>query len=486
MDFLTDGRGYSVGAALVVVVIVLMQWRVILSASLIGIFCTGTLAFTILGLLIMPWVRAHLPLWFPRLQLDGITGCDYLYADLLMVGGLALVLTAYQASHALCNRGRLCRVGPRLTAPMRTSRVDFSLAALVTATMVALAASVALMVQYRSQIAMGLIEGFLGANPVAMFVARREVGENYALFQLVQNVLPYYAVAMWLVWRVTGHRRIRRAALVVCLASAVMLVFLFQKRPLLVFLLMLGLLSAWRPSWRRGLGHGQRPARPRASATRIVLFGSSLFALLCVLYFFSTTVTRGAPGGLMEAACTLGEIALTRVVGRLALPVPMYTHVFPTIHDYYGLSNVGLFGRLWGAEFFPDTFYVFSVFSNSGISGSAAVPALGDFYGQFGFTGWFIGACLIGVALQWGDSILVRVRDRPSGVLLIMAAMAFAYYLTQANLPRALLGYGGVVFLAQWLLLVPACLSRTWRRARPVAPAGAASAAEGATPAGRR
>ena len=89
-----------------------------------------------------------------------------------------------------------------------------------------------------------------------------------------------------------------------------------------------------------------------------------------------------------------------------------------------------MFGRLWGAEFFPDTFYVFSVFSSSSLSGSAAVPALGDFYGQFGFAGWFIGACLLGVALQWADSGLVRMRDRPSGVLLIIAAMTFTYYLT--------------------------------------------------------
>jgi len=464
----------------------LAQWRVILSASLIGVFCTGTLVFTIVGLLLMPWMRPYLPTWFPRLQLEAIGGQDYLYADLLMVGGLALVLMAYQASHALAHHGRLCRTGPRLTALMRTSRVDFSLPALLVATLAALAASVALMLQYRSQIEVGLVEGFLGANPLAMFVARREVGENYALFQLVQNVLPYYAVAMWLVWRVTGHRPIRGAALVACTAAAVMLVFLFQKRPLLVFLLMLGLLSAWGPSWRRALERRRRSVRPRASAVRVVLFGSLLFALLCVLYFFSTTVVRGAPGGLVGAVGTLGQIALTRVVGRLALPVPMYTHVFPGIHEHYGLSNVGLLGRLWGAEFFPDTFYVFSVFSNSGISGSAAVPALGDFYGQFGFTGWFVGACLLGVALQWGDSVLVRVRDRPSGVLLIMAAMIFAYYLTQANLPRALLGYGGVVFLAQWLLLAPACLRRTWRRTRPVAQTGVASAAEGATPASRR
>lgn len=485
MDFLSDGRGYSIGAALIVAIIIVVQRRVIFSASLIGIFSTGTLIFTIIGLLVMPWMRPYLPIWFPRLHLQGLTGHDYLYADLLMVGGLVLVLASYQASHALSHHGRLCQAGPRLTGPMGTARVDFSVPALFAATLVALAASVALMLQYRSQIAVGLLEGFLGANPLAMFVARREVGENYALFQLVQNILPYYAVALWLAWRVTGHRPIRRAALMACIAAAVMLLFLFQKRPLLVFLMMLGLLSAWGPSWRRKPERRQRTGRPRAAA-RALLFGAALFALLCVLYYFSTTVVRGAPDGIVGSAGTLGQIALIRVIGRLALPVPMYTHVFPGIHEHYGLSNVGMFGRLWGAEFFPDTFYVFSVFSSSSLSGSAAVPALGDFYGQFGFAGWFIGACLLGVALQWADSGLVRMRDRPSGVLLIIAAMTFTYYLTQANLPRALLGYGGVVFLVQWLLLAPACLRRTRRRARPVTPEGAASAAGGSTPAGPR
>ncbi|HQK94958.1 MAG TPA: hypothetical protein PLD23_15720, partial [Armatimonadota bacterium] len=103
---------------------------------------------------------------------------------------------------------------------------------------------------------------------------------------------------------------------------------------------------------------------------------------------------------------------------------------------------------------------------------------LGDFYGQFGFLGWFIGACVLGVLLQCADSILVTVRDRPSGVLLVVAGMTFAYYLTQANLPRAALGYGGVLYLLQWLSLAPGSLRAMWVRPRRP-PAYRLSAARG-------
>lgn len=299
-----------------------------------------------------------------------------------------------------------------------------------------------------------------------MFAVRRSIDSNYPLIVMTRTILPFYCVALWLAWRVTGRRWVRRFAIGVTAASLVMLFSIFAKGALVAYLLMLAGLGAWGYH-RRGVSRSSRPGEPFPVPTRrLALYATGAFVVLCLFYYVSTPAARHAGKGPLSAVGTVLSISLTRLFGRLSLEMPMYTHIFPDVHEHYGLTNIGLFNRLWGTEFFPDTFYVFSAFSDSAVAGSAAVPALGDFYGQFGFLGWFIGACVLGVLLQGADSVLVTVRDRPSGVLLVMAGMTFAYYLTQANLPRAALGYGGGLYLIQWLSLAPGPLRRIWGRSR--------------------
>ncbi|HOS91889.1 MAG TPA: hypothetical protein PLQ54_01120 [Armatimonadota bacterium] len=475
---LEDGRAYAMGAAAIMVLLIVAQRRLIFSPSVLGVYCTATLIFTVVGVLVMPFVRPHLRAIFPRLLLQGLTGRDFLYAYIIVVGGLAVVLASYQAAHAISHGGRLCRQGPRLVGRVKGSVLDFSLSALVVWASLSALVTATMLFQYRSSIRLGVVEGFIAASPGAVFTVRRSIDSNYPLILMTRTILPFYCVAAWLAWRVTGWRWVRRFAIGMIAMSLVMLFSIFAKGALVAYLLMLAGLGAWGYS-RRGFPRSGRQTEGFSLPTRkLALYFTGAFVVLCLFYYVSTPAARHAGKGPLSAVGTVLSISLTRLFGRLALEMPMYTHLFPDVHEHYGLTNVGLLNRLWGAEFFPDTFYVFSAFSDSPIAGSAAVPALGDFYGQFGFLGWFIGACVLGVLLQCADSILVTVRDRPSGVLLVVAGMTFAYYLTQANLPRAALGYGGVLYLLQWLSLAPGSLRAMWVRPRRP-PAYRLSAARG-------
>lgn len=154
-----DGRAYAIGAAVATVLLIAAQRRLVFSPSILGVYCTATLIFTVVGVLVMPFVRSHLRAIFPRLLLQGLSGRDYLYAYIIVVGGLAIVLVSYQAAYAITHGGQVCRRGPRLVACVRGTSLDFSLPALLVWASLSALVTAAMLFQYRSNIVVGIVEG---------------------------------------------------------------------------------------------------------------------------------------------------------------------------------------------------------------------------------------------------------------------------------------------------------------------------------------
>lgn len=279
---LDDGRVYAIGAAAVMALLVVAQRRLIFSPSLLGVYCTATLIFTAIGVLVMPFVRPHLREIFPRLLLQGLTGRDFLYAYIIVVGGLAVVLASYQAAHAISHGGRLCREGPRLVGQVRGSALDFSLPALVVWASLSALVTAGMLFQYRSNIVLGIVEGFIAASPGAVFTVRRSIDSNYPLILMTRTILPFYCVALWLAWRVTGWRCVRQLAIGTIAASLVMLFSIFAKGALVAYLLMLAGLGAWGYP-RRGASRSSRRAEGFSVPTRrLALYVTGAFVVLCL------------------------------------------------------------------------------------------------------------------------------------------------------------------------------------------------------------
>jgi hypothetical protein len=236
------------------------------------------------------------------------------------------------------------------------------------------------------------------------------------------------------------------------------LLFLFQKRPLLLFLLWLCMASLCtnqikiRRTSQRVNSSLSKGKNSRSSYKKILLYGAILFTILMGLFYTQTSIGRNNES-LYETVTLLSTIAAWDIIGAISLPSAMHVHYFPAIEPYYGLSSLKLLSSLLGSELYPNTKMVYQYFALGTEDGALAISALMDFYGSFGLIGWFVGTALIGILLNSLDLSLARLQPNVAKILLTIFMFEFAFYLAHASLANALLGYGGGIFVLLWIAL---------------------------------
>jgi hypothetical protein len=427
----------------------LIHRRVVFALNTLGVFVMSYLVFVDIGVLALPWVQDSLSMWFPAFRyLHLITESQMVQAMVLVTGGIFLVVLSYMFSHFVSTGGKLLLSGPNLLRTQATRRLGFSPIGLGIFGGTALLLACGYAVSKGSVLFTGIEQGFIGGDPSSVLASRRGVTDSYIYVQLSYNIVPFCGVATWLWYLLRGGPWLRAYAITYNILAAGLLVLLFQKRPLVLFLGSLVLVSLWVYSGKRGYSS---VFADRQSRRKLLKYGSLTFALLMGLYFLHTTIGRNGEG-ILSTIGTLSEVVILRVVGRLAMPAAMYVHYFPNVESHYGFSNIGLLSSLLDLPAYADTPVVFEYFTGSS-NGAVAASSLMDFYGAFGWFGWFVGSMLLGLLLYRLDLWLMRLEFSGSTMLAVVFSFIFVYYLSQASVPRASLGYGGGVFLAIWLLI---------------------------------
>lgn len=431
-----------------VLLLLLIARRLVFSWSTIGAFLVSNLAFVTVGVLALPWVRDHLSIWFVRFDMHLVTDAAMVRAILLSVGGVWLAFAGYQVAHLVISQGKILTAGPRLLQAHPDMPAGLRWRRLVFVAVAVLAVGWMFMLLNASTITRGIIDGWIRGQPGEALEARRGTANNYLFVVLVYNVAPFVTVALWMLARRArgaSGQGLRLLAWVAVASTSLFLLAMFQKRPLLIFLMALA------------IGHFavrvrvERPRRLRG-LLRAGVVGVVLFALLMGLYYATTNV-REVTSNPVETAAVVASAASQRVFGRLALPAAMYAYLFPEVVPHYGVRNIGMLASLADTDPYLDTREVYGYFANARTPGSVASSALLDFYGAFGWVGWGFGSVGIGMLLYALDRFLRRLRPTIANHTLVIFAFVFAYYLSQASLARSLMGYGGLFFLGTWMVL---------------------------------
>lgn len=439
---------------LLLVAVCLPLRRLIFSWSCIGVFTLSNFFLVALGVLLFPWIKTEIQDWFPVYDLSVITSSEVSLAIILSCGGILMVLTFYQLSHAFFHAGAFRLVGSNHLEASDQVDLGFHLLRLRILGVAAVAVIILFFVQEWPAIREGVLYGFLEGRADLIVLSRRRVTDNYGFVLFLYNVLPFLGAAMWLVYRVKRQTPWLLAAVGFNLAVVVTLVMVFQKRPLVVLILALTLVQVWASDWRlRQQGKVTPSRRSHWRKMWLLKFGAVggvIFVVLMLLYYFHTRIGRSGEE-LVAALGALTLVIVSRIVWRLAIPAVMYTHYFPKVETFYGFDNIDKLTALMNRGLFPDTVQVYEYFV--GGHGSVASCTLIDFYGGFGLLGWFLGCCLLGLLLERLDKGLECLETTGVNALLSIFILVFVLYLSQASLPRSLLGYGGVIFVSLWAFL---------------------------------
>ena len=453
-----DAKSLSLLSCLAVVVCLFVQRRVIFSWSIIGVFFITNLVIIVSGSLLLPFILPMAQYQFSVYDWSLITDEDLQWTIILNAGGVVLVLLFYQLSHFISKRGTFVNRAPNLLLSIPSTRVGFApgrLFLFIWATLIFLA--VFYLFNF-SIILHGILDGILAGNNSQVIAGRYGVMENYIFILVIYNVVPFLAVALWLLYRVRRSNILRFCTISFNIIAIISLILLFQKRPLLLFLLCLCIasfatnqLKTQKTLYRVNRSFSMKRSN-RSSFKKLFIYGVILFAILMGLYYAQTSVGRDNES-LYETVTILSTIAAWNIIGGLSLPSVMYVHYFPTIEPYYGLSNIKLLSNLLGFELYLNANRVYQYFALGKEEGALALSALMDFYGSFGLIGWFLGAALIGILLNRLDDYLARMQPNGSKILLTIFMFVFAYYLSHASLANSLLGYGGGIFVLLWVAL---------------------------------
>lgn len=436
----------AVGSLAVGLTLILAR-RTVFSWTLIGTFCLASLITVVAGVLAYPWVAALAASSFQSFDLDVLSDTAMVRAIVLQVGGLILVLVSYGAMRLVLSRGVIAPPPPLLSAA-HFQRAGGSRLRLQVIFAVCLLASGAYVALNADLFLRGVVEGMLARQPSVLLAARRAAVGNYGFVVLIYNILPFLTALVWLRSRSSSSPFVRMMGLAAVAWTSLMLLLVFQKRPLLVFLITLFVLWYWESGAR--LGGGGMAAAKRAV---MGMAGAGALALVLLSLYETSTQISQQSDSTVEAVTDLSAAATARVFGRLSLPSIMYAEYFPEMAPHYGLDNVGMLSSLRNEETVLDSRLVFRRFSLTDAEGSVAISAIGDFYGGFGWHGWAIGVVLLGAALALGERLLKALPPSRLSAVFTVYCMVTAFYFSQASVPRSLMGYGFAFFLLCWLLL---------------------------------
>jgi hypothetical protein len=258
--------------------------------------------------------------------------------------------------------------------------------------------------------------------------------------------MPFLCVSFLAANRECKLLRIMMLKVVLISFTAVLLLLVFQKRPLIIFFLEVTFI------WFLIKSMKNKSEKNDSNIESVIIISCIfLYLLLIILYYFNTNIQ----GNNIFLFMALNGIVLSRIIFRLSLPGIMYVHYFPSIEPHYGISNIGKLANLLQVQTYEDTRVVFEYFSKSSTDyGSVASSVLFDFYGSFGWTGWILGSILLGVFIFYLEKCLMKLKPNIINIIMILYCFVFIYYLSQASFFRALLGYGGILFFIVWLLIL--------------------------------
>ncbi|VAW17551.1 hypothetical protein MNBD_BACTEROID03-1954 [hydrothermal vent metagenome] len=420
--------------------------KLIFRWNVFGVFFIATLLFSIIGIMALPFFKPYFMKAFISFKLELITDAQIVKTQLIATVGFLTVLYAYIFGIVGVYKRLKCINHFDIPEKIKDnlSRTNFYVLTIA----VLLFIFIYLFIK-RDVLVLGILEGLLGRNPDAILLSRRAITSSYLYTIIIYNVLPFITIASF-------YLSLKRKVLLnkvlfgmLFSLSFFLILSLFQKRPLIIF--MLSLFISGFVFKENLLPKKEKIVKPKKGKKRkYILYLSALFTLLLVLYYSATTYQFE---NVFQAATKLSEIVLTRVFGRLSIPAFFYVHYFPEVGDHYGFTNIGLLSKVFGFEHFPDTQILFGHFSTVKMEGSLAINSVMDFYGAFGYFGLLFGNMFLGLLLAVLDTFLDRLEKNSVNLIFIVFCFVFAYYLSQASLPRALLGYGFTFFVLVWFFL---------------------------------
>jgi len=464
-----DAYTFALWTAAAVVLVLVVQRRLIFSWSAIGVFLIMNLVIIQIGVLGISIFREYAELRFSTFNLGLLTDEDLKLTIILNVWGAGIVLASYQLTHFALSGGNVLRKRSNLLAlDPQIDRLGFQRNRLLLTSGTALVVALAYAAVNAPRIIVG-VQGVLAGSQAGLLGARYDIGADYWFILIVFNVLPFLGVALRLAHRLQGGLGLRLFIVLFNTCTAALLLFTFQKRPLLVFLCALFLVNA--VTARRRAPRNGKPApaestrrrRQGQGLVRLAAYGIMVFVVLLALYQLQTQTVSGGEDiqDLLEGLGTLTVMASATILGGQAVPAVLFAHYFPAIEPHYGLSNIGLLSKLLGFDLYRSTYAPYDYFVDFNyfvpfvdrIEGSLASAALMDFYGAFGLIGWVFGAIALGIALNRIDAAMASLRPDASRSLLAIFLFVSVYYLSNASVANTLAGYGGLIFVLLWLLL---------------------------------
>lgn len=420
--------------------------RLIFKWNVFGIFFIATLLFSIVGIMAFPFFKAYFLIAFNSFKLELISDADIIKTQIVATVGYLSVLYAYVFGISLVYKRVKCINHFSINGEIKDhlSRVNFYVLTLS----VLLFIFIYLFIK-RDVLIIGILDGLLGRQPDAILQSRSAITSSYLYTILIYNVLPFITIVSFYISLKRKVLMNKLLFLILFAISFFLILSLFQKRPLMIFMLSL-FISGF--VFRENLfpKKVKKIKSRKGKKRKYVVYLSFLFALLLLLYYSATTYKFES---IFEATTKLSEVVLTRVFGRLSIPALCYVHYFPEVDSYYGFTNIGLFSKVFGFEHFPDTQVLFGYFSTVKMEGSLAINSVMDFYGAFGYFGMLFGNAFLGLLLATLDTFLDKLEKNSINLIFIVFCFVFAYYLSQASLPRALLGYGFAFFVCTWFFL---------------------------------
>lgn len=420
--------------------------KIIFKWSVFGVFFNATFIFSTFGILFFPIFRTYISQIFWTWNLGFITTEVIIETQMIAVSGMLLVLYSYVFGLLLL-KGKVVGINHfKFDGEIKENlnKLNFQFVFIL----ITIFLLIYLFLK-KKVLVTGISDGLIGRNPTAILNSRRAITTSYFYVIITYNLLPFLSIVSYYLFlkkRTLSRRVLFYTAFSV---SVLLLLLLFQKRPLILFFLSF-LLSAFVFKKEFKIKKVKKPKSKKRTRRKYIIYGLLLFSLLMLLYYLTTNYKFD---NIYQAVKKLSEVSLLRIFGRLTLPSFFYVHYFPNIESHYHISNIGMLTKFLPIDFYPDNKILFNYYSRNKNGGSLAINSIFDFYGAFGYYGLVIGSMILGFLLSTMDVFLNKLEKNGINLIFIIFCFVFAYYLSQASLAKSLMGYGFFFFVMIWIFL---------------------------------
>jgi hypothetical protein len=383
---------------------------------------------------------------FPAFDFSNLTVHDFNKASIIVIVGVLTVVVFY-ASMKMVSFGKSSRIIYLKDKKTNISSIknSFIFLMLIVSVCVCIPFVLKNYNDFLNIVSAKNISGLSGS-----VASRGEATSNYLVTLFIYNILPAFSLVAYLALLERPSFRKFFVFLLYFFMSSISLIFTYQKRPLLVFYGGLILASYLYKVYSKGIANGYQ-----VDFFKLIFrlkWGIIFILSVLFLFYYFYTGARFLHSPI-DLIYVIFVFVFTRLIGRLSIPAAMYVNYFPSFHDFYGLSNIGLFSKIFGMNLFLDSQVAFSHFSVDPIHGSLAASVFIDAYGQGGVFLPIVYGFILAIIIFIIDGLVSRSISSASRSFLILSGLIFVYYLSQASIFRSLLGYGGFFYFTVWLLL---------------------------------